>query len=89
VEILDPLSIGDVALSARNVLEVIRIDQENFDTAGLQDLVHRNPVHAGGLHRHSANAAALEPIGKLVEISGKCRVTTHWFWIAVRGNCDE
>src|SRR6266850_4814824 len=39
VEILNPLAIGDVALSARNVLEVMCIDQEDLDPAGLQNLV--------------------------------------------------
>jgi hypothetical protein len=67
----------------------MRIDQENLDAAGLQDLVHRNPVHARGLHRHGSNAATLQPIRKFVEISRKCRVAAHWFCIAIGGNCDE
>src|SRR5258707_391302 len=66
VEILNPLAIGDVALSAWNVLEVMCVDQEDFDAAGLQDLVHRNPVHTGGLHCHGANTAALKPIRELL-----------------------
>jgi hypothetical protein len=89
VQILNPLAIGDFTLSAGNVLEVVRIDQEDLAAAGLQNLVHRNPIDACGLHRHGANAAALQPTRKFVEISGKCRVAAHWFWIAIGGNCDE
>jgi hypothetical protein len=51
MEVLKPLAIGNVGLPAGNILHVLRIDKANIHATGLQDLIHRDPVHAGGLHR--------------------------------------
>jgi hypothetical protein len=67
VQILKPLAIGDVSLPARNVLHVLCVDQVDFKPASFEDLVDRNPVHAGRLHRDRVNPALLEPV------SGACR----------------
>ena len=41
MQVLNPLAIGNVALSTGNVFEVVCVDQEHLDAAGLQDLVYR------------------------------------------------
>jgi hypothetical protein len=51
MEVLKPLAIGNVGLPAGNILHVLRIDKAHIHATGLQDLIHRDPVHAGGLHR--------------------------------------
>jgi hypothetical protein len=68
---------GDVTLPAGDVFEVMGIDEENLNAAGLKNLIHRNPVNARGLHRYGANTAGLEPIRKLLQILGKGWEAAH------------
>src|SRR5271170_2390699 len=63
VEVLEPLAIGYVCLPARNVLHMLCVDQIDLQSPRFQDLVDRNPVHAGRLHRDRMNPALLEPVG--------------------------
>src|ERR1700693_5518993 len=50
MQVLEPLAIGCVCLPARNVLHVLCVDQIDLESPSFQDLVDRNPVHAGRLH---------------------------------------
>jgi len=59
VQVLQPLTIGHVALSTRHVFHVSGIDQASFDAAFLQNLEQRNPVDSGGFHNHGSNPAGL------------------------------
>ena len=43
VKILQPLTIGDICLTPRNVLHVRRVDQVDLDPTSLQNLIDRNP----------------------------------------------
>ena len=63
MQVLNPLTIGYVGLPPRNILYMMCIHQANFEPVRFQDLKHRNPVNARGLHRHRSNATALKPIG--------------------------
>src|ERR1035438_8371079 len=62
VEVLEPLTIGYVCLPARNVLYVLCVDQIDLESARLQDLINRNPVHARRLHRDRMNPALFQPV---------------------------
>lgn len=62
MELLQPLRVVDVCLAARNVLRVSRVNEQNFESAALKNLVDRDPVDAGGLHRDRSDAQAVEPI---------------------------
>ena len=53
VSFAPPLTVEDVALSARHVLHMPCVDEQHLTPAGLEDFVERNPVHAGGFHRHT------------------------------------
>src|SRR5450631_2992249 len=64
MQVLEPLAIGYVCLPARYVLHVLCVDEVNFETACFQDLIDRNPVHAGRLHRDRMNPALLQPVGQ-------------------------
>jgi hypothetical protein len=44
VQILDPLAIGDVALSAWNTLQVMSVDQIHGESALLKNLKEWDPV---------------------------------------------
>jgi hypothetical protein len=56
VQALQPLRIIDIALAARHCSGLARIGHDHFNTTGLEDLVGRNPVHAGRLHRHGLDS---------------------------------
>ena len=56
VEVAEPLTIRDVALAAGDVLHVPRVDEDDVEAARLENLEDRNPVDAGGLHRHVRDA---------------------------------
>jgi hypothetical protein len=64
VEVLEPLAIGDIGLPARYVLYVLCVDQIDFESARFQDLIDRNPVDTGRLHRHRTNPALHKPVGQ-------------------------
>ena len=57
MEVLEPLAVLDVGLPARDVLDMPGVDQADLDPPGLEDLVERDPVHAGGLHGDGGDAA--------------------------------
>jgi hypothetical protein len=69
---LYPLTIGDVALAARNVLDVLGIDEEDLKAPRFENLVYRDPIDACGLHRHRPYTTRLQPVCQLVKISGEC-----------------
>jgi hypothetical protein len=68
MQVLQPLTVGNVGASPRNVLDVLRVHKIDFQPANFQNLHQWNPVNPGGFHCDCANAALLQPIGKLVQI---------------------
>src|SRR6266446_9672717 len=68
VEILNPLTIGDIALPTWNVPYILRIDQVHFKTTAFKNLVKRNPVHSRGFHRHGADLAFGQPVGQSIQV---------------------
>lgn len=88
VQLLQPLAVLDVALSRGDVLDVARVDEPHLESASLQDLEQGDPVDAGGLHRHRVDAAALEPVGELMEVGGEAAKAAHRLRITVLGYGD-
>ena len=86
VQILNPLTIGDIALAARNTLQVARVDQIDFQTSCFQDLKQRNPVHPSGLHRHRANSTLHKPIRQSMQIAGEAAEHAYGFFVTIRRN---
>jgi hypothetical protein len=61
VQLQQPLAFLNVALAARHVLGVLRVDQENLQPVLLQNFECRHPVHPGRLQRHAADASLHQP----------------------------
>ena len=59
MQVLQPLTVGNVRASSRDVLDVLRIHKINLQPASFQNLHQWNPVNPGGFHRNRANAALL------------------------------
>jgi hypothetical protein len=57
----NPHRIVQISLAARNVLDVRRIGDDQDEVAVAQNLPHRHPIDAGGLHRHVAAATFHQP----------------------------
>jgi hypothetical protein len=83
-ELLQPLAVQHIGLAPRDVLHMTRIDQKNREAARLQQLVQRDPVHAGGFHGDGVDAAGLEPIGDGVQVDREARKLAHRFIVAIR-----
>src|ERR1035441_6527752 len=57
MQILDPLTVRNVALAPGNVLHVVCVNQEDFETVRFQDLIKRNPINASRLHGYGPDVA--------------------------------
>ena len=71
VEVAEPLTILDVALAAGNVFDVAGVDEQDFQAAGFEDVVDRDPVDAGGFHGDAGDVTGDEPVGEAVEVGGE------------------
>ncbi len=71
-----PHRIVDVGLAPGHVLHVRGVGQHQLDVA-FQDVPHRLPVHAGGLHGDVLNAQRLQPVGQLQQARGGCGKGSH------------
>jgi hypothetical protein len=83
MELLKPLRIVDVGLSARDVLDVARVHEQYLETTRFEHFEDGNPVHACRLHGHRLDADLFEPIGELVEIAAKRPEGANRPWVAV------
>src|SRR5437667_5444993 len=68
VEILQPLTIAHVGLTARHILYVASVHQTHSETVILQNLKQRNPEHSRGLHGYALHPARLQPVSKAVQV---------------------
>ena len=71
VEFAQPLTVLDVALAAGDVFDVPRVDEQDLEAAGFEDVVDRDPVDPGGLHGHGGDATGDQPVGEALEVGGK------------------
>jgi hypothetical protein len=88
VQLLQPLTIENVGLAARNVLHVLCVHQVDVEPTKLEDVVERNPVNAGGLHCYGIDATGRQPVGERVKIIGKRREPANRPRVAVRRHGD-
>jgi hypothetical protein len=67
---------------------VTRVNEHHVDTARLEDLIERDPVDAGGFHRHAGHTARRQPIGPAMEICGEGLEGAHGSRVPVGGYGD-
>lgn len=89
VQIGQPLAIGHVALAAREVLDVTRVDKDDLKAARLEDLEYGDPVDASRLHGHVSHAAGDEPVGKPIQVAREGAERLDGRGVAIRRYCDE
>ena len=77
VQILQPLAVRDVRLTAGNVFHVVGIDEEDFKAPRFEDLEQRNPIDTSGLHGHGLDTTLFQPVGQLQQLGGKGRESAH------------
>jgi hypothetical protein len=78
MKLAQPCGIAHVCLAPRYVLGVTRIDQNDLEPALFENLIGRDPIDPGGLHRHTGNATRLEPVRQIVQVLRKCAKRTYW-----------
>jgi hypothetical protein len=88
VELQQPLALLDVALAPREILGVPRVHQINLKAPSVEDLVDRNPVDAGRLHRDRGHAALLQPVGQPMQVGGEALKATNRVGIPIRPDRD-
>ena len=71
VQVAQPFAVDDVGLPTGYRVHVTRVDQHHLEAMRLQNLMHRDPVHAGRLHRHRGYLALLEPVGQGMQVGGE------------------
>jgi len=89
VQVAEPFTVGDITLATREILDMARIDEDHLEPARVEDLEDRNPIDAGGFHRHVGDAAGRQPVGQPVEIAGKGREGSDRRGVAIRRHGHE
>ena len=89
VEFAQPLTVLDIALAARHVLDVARVDEQDLEPARLEDVVDRDPVDAGGFHGDTGDATGTEPVGQALEVRREGPERLHGDRIPVGRDGDE
>ena len=77
MQLLQPLAVEHVGLAPWDVSDPAGIDQQHFEAPLHQQLVERNPVDAGGLHRYRLDLTPLEPVGQSAQISAEGPEAAH------------
>src|ERR1700676_1861355 len=72
VQILQPLTIADVAFAPGDIFDMPGIDQVDLHLRIAEKLIKRDPVDTGRLHRDGANPAIHKPCHQGLEILGEC-----------------
>lgn len=83
MKLLEPLGVVDVRLPTWNLLHVSGVDQQHLEALRLEDLEHRDPVHARRLHRHGRDPNSLQPIGQSMQILREALKGPHGLGVAI------
>ena len=66
-----PDAVGAVGLAPLELLDMLGMHQERFNTGPFERLEDNFPVHAGGRHQRGADLVAKQPAGQLAQTAGQ------------------
>lgn len=64
VQVLNPLTVRNISFAAWHVSDILGVHQKHFKAVSFENLVERNPIDAGRLHRNRTDTASLQPLPK-------------------------
>jgi hypothetical protein len=82
------LAVEDVSFLSRYVLDITCIDQTDFYSSVLQDVIERNPIDPGRLHGNRSNGRLEKPLSQFMEIASKAGKDFDRFSISIRRDCN-
>ena|SRR6266567_375083 len=83
MQVLQPLAVGNICASSRNVFNVLCVQKIDFQPPNLQDLHQWNPVNSCRFHGNCTNATLLQPFGEVDQIQGERWKHTNRLWISI------
>src|SRR5512143_3027212 len=86
MELLAPLTVLHVGLTAADVPCLTTIEKERLDTSVLKHLVDRHPVNTRGFHRHRIHSARSEPCGHLPQLRRGAPKSPHRWGASTLGH---
>src|ERR1700674_3833862 len=88
MQILQPLTVGNIRFAPRHILNMTCVDQEDTESLRAQDLKKWDPINPRRFHRYRLDVAAFQPSCCRTQVFRKGRKTTHRLWISVHRNGD-
>jgi hypothetical protein len=88
-QLLQPLTVEHVGLAPRHVLHMPGIDQIDAEAPALQQFIERDPIDAGGFHRHRIYRAGSQPLGQRFQILGEALELANRAFVPVRRYCHK
>ena len=88
MQLQQPLALLHVALAARQIPGVPRVDQVHLQAGFLQHVIQRDPIHSRRLHRHRHNAVFLQKHRQFPKVRGEASEPPHRLRAFVRRNRD-
>src|ERR1700687_4525488 len=88
MQILQPLTVGNIRFAPRHILDMTCVDQEDAESSCLQDLKKWDPINPRRFHRYRLDVAAFQPSCSSTQVFRKGQKTTHRLWISVHRNGD-
>ena len=71
MEQLEPLAVAEVGLASRHMVQLSRVDEQDFDPPRFEQLVDRDPVHVRALHGHRLDVLLDQPGGEFLQLGGR------------------
>ena len=71
MQLAQPTGVADIGLSPGHILGIAGVDKNNLQPVLLKDLKGRDPIDAGGFHRHRRDPTGFEPLRQIVQIMGE------------------
>ena len=81
---VQPLTAERSKLSASDVPDMTRIDEQHGAASRCRQLEQRNPVHSTGLRRDDVDMTGLPPVRVCIQIDGRACQLAYHLVIAIR-----